>query len=200
MNNNQKRRKYVRRNPDIVNEIIDRISSGETFKSISCDEHMPSLEVFSNWAKKDIDLQKRYADAKNAWKANFPLDELFTRIAAGEPMRQICKDAHMPGRSFFNAWMARDPELRARYISAKELLMEQLSEEILQIADDISHDTDPASAAINLHRAKLQIDTRKWLMSRLAPKRYGDRLNLDTLAATAEPRKIEIEIINPKNS
>jgi hypothetical protein len=112
---------------------------------------------------------------------------------AGESVRSICKDANMPDVSSFYDWLMADRELQSRYLRAKEMLMERLSEEILELSDDISGDIDPASAAIRIHRAKLQIDTRKWLMVHLTPKRYGDKLSIDS--STPELRKIEVEIV-----
>ena len=127
------------------------------------------------------------------------IGEILDRIMLGESVLQICKDEDMPCRRTFYAWLMEDQELQMRYVHAKEMMTERLSEEILEIADDTSADTDPASAAIRIHRAKLQIDTRKWLMVHLAPKRYGDRLSLNA-PATSELKKIEIEIIRPENS
>jgi len=48
--------------------------------------------------------------------------------------------------------------------------MDAMVEEILEICD--STDTDDAAIA----RDRLRIDTRKWLMAKLAPRKYGDRL------------------------
>jgi len=47
--------------------------------------------------------------------------------------------------------------------------MDGLADEIIEIADNESG--DPA-------RDRLRLDTRKWLMSKIAPKRWGDRLDL----------------------
>lgn len=51
--------------------------------------------------------------------------------------------------------------------------MENLADEILEIADG----TPAEKGAIAL--ARLRIDTRKWMMSKLSPKKYGDRLDLE---------------------
>jgi hypothetical protein len=61
--------------------------------------------------------------------------------------------------------------------------MEQMGAELLSIADDGSNDTyvideETGATAVNhdvINRSRLRVDTRKWLMSKLAPKKYGDR-------------------------
>lgn len=50
--------------------------------------------------------------------------------------------------------------------------MELIGEEILEICDA------EASDSVHVQRARLQVETRKWLMSKLAPKKYGERLDV----------------------
>nr|WP_134952469.1 hypothetical protein [Sinorhizobium meliloti] len=63
--------------------------------------------------------------------------------------------------------------------------MEALGDEILQIADSQEGDiikTEDGREIVNhdaIQRAKLRVDTRKWIMSKIAPKKYGDRLDLN---------------------
>ncbi len=56
-----------------------------------------------------------------------------------------------------------------------------MADELIDIADDSSlDDFDPKTGKINqesYQRARLKVDVRKWYLSKLAPKRYGDRLN-----------------------
>ena len=61
-----------------------------------------------------------------------------------------------------------------------------MGQEILEISDDASRDTkivtnkddSPAEVAEHelINRSKLRVDARKWLMSKIAPKKYGDRV------------------------
>lgn len=70
------------------------------------------------------------------------------------------------------------------YAQARQLGLDAWSEQITDIADecesDLLNDAEgrPVSNPAAVHRARLRIDTRKWLMSKLAPKRYGDQLNV----------------------
>lgn len=59
--------------------------------------------------------------------------------------------------------------------------MHALAEEILEIADDAAGDYDAEGRfrPENVQRARLRIDARKWILSKLAPHRYGDRVSLN---------------------
>jgi hypothetical protein len=70
---------------------------------------------------------------------------------------------------------------------------EAMAHEIEQIADDGSRDTyEDAEGNVKVDhdviaRSRLRVDTRKWLMSKLQPKKYGDKLDVDAnVAMTVE--------------
>lgn len=86
-------------------------------------------------------------------------------IACGESMRTVCEDHELPRVSVYR-WLAAIPEFRDQYARAKELGLDRMADELLEIADYRSED---------VQRSKLRVDTRKWIMSKLAPKKYGDR-------------------------
>jgi hypothetical protein len=72
-------------------------------------------------------------------------------------------------------------EFRHQYARAREAQADFLAEEILQIADDGENDTyatenGPAVNHDVVQRSRLRVDARKWLASKLAPKKYGDKL------------------------
>lgn len=70
------------------------------------------------------------------------------------------------------------------YARAKEMQAEMLAEEILQIADDGSNDTytDEDGNEKTDHdviaRSRLRVDSRKWIASKLKPKKYGDKMDV----------------------
>ena len=95
----------------------------------------------------------------------------------------------MPGMSFVFKWLGEDPEFAKQYARAREDQAEAMLEEILEIADDSSNDTvetyDKAGNPIDtantewIQRSKLRVDARKWAMSKLAPKKYGDKIGIE---------------------
>lgn len=82
-------------------------------------------------------------------------------------------------------WAREIPEFTQQYAKAREALLEHWAEEIVEIADDgsndwvQSHDEDNPGYRVNgehINRSRLRVDTRKWLLSKLAAKKYGDRV------------------------
>lgn len=87
-------------------------------------------------------------------------------------------------------WLDNDPKFQQDYARAKEAQSDYLVDEMLDIADDISQDEMQAidadgnvSTRVNkeyVQRSRLRLDTRKWIASKLKPKKYGEKLELGT--------------------
>jgi hypothetical protein len=106
-----------------------------------------------------------------------------SRLAEGESLRSICRDENMPAASTVFGWLATDKAFSEQYTRACEARTNAMAEEILEIADDNSGDaiTDPETGAERMDaefvaRSRIRIDTSKWLMARMAPKKYGDKV------------------------
>jgi hypothetical protein len=120
-----------------------------------------------------------HAKRNQVRKENAPLDEVFSRIMSGESLSSICKDQGMPTRKSFFLWVAQDEKLRARYESALFARSYVMVDELLEIADsEIPETGDGKKDWQAIQKHKLQVDTRKWLLSKLAPKKYGDKLEV----------------------
>lgn len=112
-------------------------------------------------------------------------DILCERIAQGESVRTIAKDELMPASTTIYRWLQSNGEFREQYARAKEIQAEVMADELLEIADDGSNDwmtkrfgeteVEMPNPEV-LQRSKLRVDTRKWIMSKLLPKKYGDKL------------------------
>jgi hypothetical protein len=95
--------------------------------------------------------------------------EICRRISRGESLKAICEsDDAMPSRSGFLDWVDADRDgLAERYARAREALMDYWADEIITISDD--QNAEP-------NDRRIRVETRKWLMSKLAWRRYGDKL------------------------
>ena len=119
--------------------------------------------------------------------SNFSPDLFATimdRLAGGESLRAICRGNGMPDRSTVLRWIAGSTELQRTYALAVEARADELFDEVLEIADDARGDwTAKDGKAVldgeNVRRAALRIDARKWALARMAPKRYGEKLDLN---------------------
>jgi len=113
------------------------------------------------------------------------------RLMEGDSLRRICKARDMPAMSTVFKWLSENEDFSKQYARAREIQAHIEFEEILEIADDANQDfklkTDKEGKVVgiefcetHLQRAKLKIDTRKWRIARMAPKKYGDKLDLTT--------------------
>ena len=97
-------------------------------------------------------------------------DIICTRLACGESMRSVCRDAAMPVMDTLWRWIREKRDFSEQYAVAKQESADALIEDILDIADDSAGDVP---------RDRLRIDARKWIASKLKPKKYGDKASLD---------------------
>lgn len=97
------------------------------------------------------------------------------RIAEGRSERSVCKDDDMPSHTTIQKWERENPAFAAQYTRARDERAAFLAEEALSISDALGH--SPSSEQVQA--ARLQVDTRKWFASKLAPKRFGDRIQTD---------------------
>lgn len=99
-------------------------------------------------------------------------------------LREICEAEGMPNRTTIYDWLIKYKDFADKYAHAKLLQADLIAEEILEIADDSKNDTEYTEFGEKenkewVNRSRLRVDTRKWLASKLFPKRYGDRLEVD---------------------
>jgi len=91
---------------------------------------------------------------------------------------KACQAAGVP-QSTFNRWVDADAKLAEDYAHAREDLIERMANDVLELADsEVPETGDGKRDWQAIQQRKLQVDSRKWLLSKLAPKKYGDRLEL----------------------
>lgn len=107
-------------------------------------------------------------------------------MANGEVLNQICRDAHMPNRTTVYRWAQTKPEFLEQFDVARERLCEYWADEILDIADNSANDWIVREKRLghrevvpnqeHIQRSYLRVEARKWLLSKLAHTKYGNRL------------------------
>jgi len=129
------------------------------------------------------------------------------QLAMGKSLRTVCEDEEMPSVFTVYYWMGKYPEFSEQYARAKQDGAEAWAEEILDIADDGSNDwmsaNDPENPGYKqngeaIQRARLRVDSRKWLLSKLLPKKYGDKLDVNQ-TGTMTVEQIQRVIVDPQN-
>ena len=114
-------------------------------------------------------------------------DQLCERLSQGKSLRTVCKAADMPSAVTIFSWLRKDPEFLKQYERSKAEAADALVDEILDISDDESLDTQ---------RARLQVDARKWVASKLKPKKYGDKMNIGGDPDNPIRTSLQIEFID----
>jgi hypothetical protein len=109
-------------------------------------------------------------------------DLICERLGEGYTLRQIARELDCTAGAI-SIWASEDEGFAKRYARAMELRADRMAEEIQEIADDGSNDwmeREGLEVANGEHiqRSKLRVDTRKWLLSKMMPKKYGDRLTM----------------------
>ena len=120
------------------------------------------------------------------------------RVSNGETLAAVCRDRGMPVRSTVQWWVVSDTPAgtAARYARAREAQAEAWADQIIELADlcregvKITKKGDGKVEQVTgdmVERARLQVDSRKWLMARLHPRAYGERVQQQQLDKNGNP-------------
>jgi methionine synthase II (cobalamin-independent) len=98
-------------------------------------------------------------------------DEICNRLAHGETLRTIIASSpHLPSRTTIYRWNADNEDFRNQYTKARAEQADYYAELIV----DESYSSHDAGIG------RLRVDALKWAASKMAPKKYGDKIEIDT--------------------
>lgn len=142
------------------------------------------------------------------------LNEIFDKIENGVSTRKSIIDCKMHAKTFYE-WIDNDEEKSKQYARACELRADALLDEMINIVDDISNDwediivegdngdmivQDKKVNYENIQRSRLRYDARKWLVSKLHPKKYGEKLDVTSKGdAINTPSVVNVQIIKSED-
>jgi hypothetical protein len=128
---------------------------------------------------------------------------IISEIENGASLRSVLRKDNMPSSSTFFIWVDENAEKSKQYERSIELRSEFLFDEMFEIADkqgeDVTLDKD-GNKVLNhniVQRNRLQIDVRKWALSKMMPKKFGDKLDMTTGGEKINS-SIQVEIIKPE--
>ncbi len=108
-------------------------------------------------------------------------DAICERIASGESLRSVCRDPKMPNKSTVLRWLVSEQAFRAQYEVSKDVGIDERFEEIDEL---VAKESDTP-------RARLLWDMRRWELSKLAPKKYGDKVTTELTGPEGGPVKYQ---------
>lgn len=136
-------------------------------------------------------------------------EEICSRLATGESLKTICNDSHLPSKVCVLNWVS-DPKhpITDLYVRARELGYLKIADELIDIADDSTNDymdrvgpdgevtrvADPETMA----RSRLRLDTRKWILSKMLPKIYGDKVTQEHRVSLSSEFETYVRALNSK--
>ena len=112
------------------------------------------------------------------------IEEIFTDILEfiklGNSLTSALKREGMPSDNTFDKWCLDETKM-TQYTQAREKRAEVIFEEILTIADDASGDKKYTETGETIDsefvaRSRIRIDARKWMLGKMQPKKYGDKI------------------------
>lgn len=124
--------------------------------------------------------------------------ELFNKICLkisndGMALRNVLKLDNMPSNETFYKWLNEDDNKTKQYVRACEARADEIFEDILNIADESYADKKVLESGEEVvdnevvQRSRIRIDARKWMLSKMNPKKYSDKLQVDTNEFKEQP-------------
>ena len=109
------------------------------------------------------------------------VETVLAALEAGKSLRAAAREINMHASSVLR-WTERDNDFAQQYARAREVAYKMLADEIVEISDDASRDAivdEDGNVKQNtefVNRARLRVDTRKWILAKMLPKLYGDKV------------------------
>lgn len=109
------------------------------------------------------------------------VETICDRIATGESLRRICTDEDMPHHITVIRWLGKHDDFASRYAHARDIQAQTFVDKMLDVAES-APERNPITGALDaasVAHIRNKIATMQWLAAKLAPKKYGDKLDLN---------------------
>lgn len=134
-------------------------------------------------------------------------DAICAELAMGLSLRTVCSDEDLPSAATVFSWLRKYPEFLEQYTRAKQESADAMADEVLDIADDGHNDWmlryfNGHKAYVEngeaVNRSRLRVETRKWLMAKMKPKKYGEKLDVTSDGKRITTAPVVISQIAPR--
>lgn len=126
-------------------------------------------------------------------------DQICDRLAEGESLNEICRSPGMPTDQTVLNWVDEDRDgVARRYARARSRGFEKLASEVLSISDAPCEGPNGYADNGLVQKQRLQVESRKWLLSKMLPKVYGDKVEISGDANAPLLTRIELVAVRPK--
>ena len=110
-------------------------------------------------------------------------NKIFKTIENGKSLRYALSKIPLSSKTFYE-WIEDDEDKVKQYARATEERAEAILDEMIDIVDNNTNDVnvlEDGKEVVNndvIQRSRLRYDARRWLVSKLNPKKYGDKLDV----------------------
>ena len=101
-------------------------------------------------------------------------NEICDKLADGKSLKSICETEEMPSKATFYNWINNSKDLLDKYARAKDDSSDALADDIQDIGEKV------LTGIYEANNARVAIDAKKWIASKLKPKKYGDKIDMTT--------------------
>lgn len=101
-------------------------------------------------------------------------DRICNLLSEGWSLRKVCELDEMPDKMTVLVWLRTKPDFLSQYTRAKDESADSLADDIEAIAQDV------LAGRVDPNAARVAIDAKKWVASKLKPKKYGDKIDMTT--------------------
>lgn len=137
-------------------------------------------------------------------KKQAAIKDVIEAISNGKSLRGVLDSADreiLPSCVTWFEWMKQDEEIVKQYALACEARQEMIFDQIMEIADkqgeDVIETEDGEIVNHNIiNRNRLQVDARKWMLGKMNPKKYGDKID-HTTGGEKLPSPVPLHITFP---
>lgn len=116
--------------------------------------------------------------------------EIIRRMCEGESLRAICRTEGYPAPSTVIGWTNEDAEFAEQYARARD----ERADTYFDRLDDVSEAAEQAENAVQVAGLRLKADNIKWQLARMAPKKYGDKIETTVQGPDGGPVKNETTV------
>lgn len=107
-------------------------------------------------------------------------------LATGKSLLSICENKEIPSRHVVYGWLESNQDFQDNYRRARSIQADIVFEECMAIADSCGNE--------DVNKARLMIDTRKWVAGKMKPKKYGDKQQVEHSVKPYEATTDELEM------
>jgi uncharacterized protein (UPF0147 family) len=181
--------------PEIAHRFLGEVMGGRTLVEVCDDPDMPHHATINRWVVTDHEgFAARYRSARQVGRLSRAkvaytreiADQVLDELMSGRTLVDICADPEMPSATAVRQWLRDNLDgFTARYWEAREIGYQMIGDQALRIVDDrrndwiIWHREDGTAARMldpqRVSRALARVSTRRWLLSKMLPKTFGER-------------------------